>query len=111
MASEEELREARLSKLNKLKESGINPYPAESNKTHNLNEVINNFDDLESKKQSIIIAGRIMSLRGQGKISFVDLYDGTETFQLVFKIDELGEENLSLFFEKKKFYFSFSPQL
>jgi lysyl-tRNA synthetase class 2 len=88
MASEEELREARLAKLHTLEEAGINPYPADSNETHTNNEVFSDFENLENKATKITIAGRIMSIRGQGKISFIDIYDGSATLQVVMKIDE-----------------------
>lgn len=83
MASIEELREARETKLNILKDKGINPYPSKVEKDHTLSEVVSDFE--EGKEVSL--AGRVMSIRGQGAILFVDIYDGTEKFQAVFKED------------------------
>lgn len=85
MASTEELRAVRLGKRKTLEEKGINPYPSESFKTHTLKETIDYFDKLE--KEEIVVSGRVMSQRGQGAILFVDLFDGTARFQVVFKKD------------------------
>lgn len=87
MASLEELRETRLSKLRILQDKGINPYPAETNRTHKLFELNVSFDKLFSKKEDIRAVGRIMSIRGQGKILFIDLEDGSAKFQAVLKAD------------------------
>jgi aspartyl/asparaginyl-tRNA synthetase len=40
-----------------------------------------------------------MSIRGQGAILFITLYDGTGNFQGVLKLDVLGEDKLNLFKE------------
>jgi lysyl-tRNA synthetase, class II len=91
MTSLEELREVRSQKLQKLKDFGIEPYPAESNRTHGINEAIENFSQFEidptvslvdiSKSKMIVLAGRVMSIRTQGAITFFNIFDGTETFQ------------------------------
>lgn len=87
MASEEELRIARVNKLNMLKDKGIDPYPGKTERTHTLKEVSESFSDLEKSSEEVSIAGRIMSIRGQGAILFIDLYDGTGRFQAVSKKD------------------------
>ena len=98
MASLEEIRSARLAKLKVLSELGIDPYPAHTNRDLSINEAIEKFDDLTKGGKSRIIAGRIMSLRIQGKIIFFDLYDGTGRFQIFLKKGEpLSEESFELF--------------
>lgn len=96
MASLEEIRDERLKKIAILKEGGILPYPATSKKDHNLIDVAENFDEL-SKKESVFLAGRIMSLRGQGAIVFFNFYDGTGTFQGLFKKGDIANEGFDLF--------------
>lgn len=88
MASVEEIKEIRLQKLNKIKEAGIDPYPSVVNKTHSVQDVLSDFDNLAESETEIILTGRIMSLRGQGAISFIDLFDGTSKIQILFKKDE-----------------------
>lgn len=97
MSSIDEIREARLKKLNLLKEKGINPFPAESMREISLLDAISIFEDLEKNKTEKWLSGRIMSIRGQGAIIFITLYDGTAFFQGVLKKDVLGEEKHNLF--------------
>lgn len=99
MSSIDEIRDARLKKLELLKQRGINPYPAESNRELTLDEAVNQFDNLEKTKEEKWIAGRIMSIRGQGAIVFITLNDGTGTFQGLLKKDILGEDKLAFFSE------------
>ncbi|MEI6478973.1 MAG: lysine--tRNA ligase [bacterium] len=86
----EDIRKIRLEKLEKIRSKGIDPYPAESHKTHYISEVISDFEDLEKKETQITIAGRVMSLRGQGAIIFSDIFDGTSKFQALLKKDEMS---------------------
>ena len=99
MSSIDEIRDIRIKKLELLKEKGINPYPADSKRELYLNEVIENFEKLEASKESKWIAGRVMSIRGQGAIVFITLFDGTANFQGLLKLDVLGEEKLNLWGE------------
>lgn len=87
MASQEELRSVRLGKLEALKAVGINPYPAETKKTHTCASTEEQFTTLKEEDKIITLAGRIMALRGQGAISFVEIFDGTGRFQVVLKKD------------------------
>lgn len=99
MASLEELRAERIKKLETLKTRGVNPYPAESLRSHEIAEITKTFAALSKKKKGITIAGRIRAIRGQGAIIFLDLDDGTGIFQALLKKDEAGEETLALFSE------------
>lgn len=96
MASLEEIREERLKKLKLLKEKDINPYPSSTAREYSLKNVVEDFEALSKKKQ-ITIAGRIMSLRPQGAIIFLNLYDGTGTFQVLFKKGDIDEAKFELF--------------
>lgn len=99
MSSIDEIKDTRIKKLNLLKEKGIDPYPAQSKARLSLKETQDNFVDLEKNKEIKWIAGRIMSIRGQGKIIFITLYDGTAHFQGLLKQDILGEEKFNFFNE------------
>lgn len=89
--------EDRQKKLVLLKERGMDPYPAETERTHTIAEVVQVYEELELAHAPVVIAGRVMSIRGQGGLSFVDVYDGTDRFQVVLKGDELSEELYTLF--------------
>ncbi|MEZ4803655.1 MAG: lysine--tRNA ligase [Gelidibacter sp.] len=82
--SEQEL--IRREKLDKLRELGINPYPANLYPvSHTSKQVKEQFE--EGKK--VIIAGRLMSIRVQGKASFAQLQDSEGKIQVYFNRDEI----------------------
>ncbi len=58
-------------------------------------QVKENFQTMEGTV--VRLAGRLMSKRGMGKVSFCDLQDTTGRIQLFVKIDELGEEEFARF--------------
>lgn len=95
MASLEEIRDGRLAKIEKLKKAGMDPYPISSKRTQSLKEIRDSFVEEEER----VAAGRITALRGQGGLLFVDLYDGTDTFQVLVKEDEMDKKLFELFAE------------
>ncbi len=95
----EEIKQVRLNKLEILKNFGMDPYPAKANRDFWLKEVKDRFEDLEKENKEIYLVGRVMAVRGQGAILFVVLNDGTESFQTVFKKDEIDEKLFKLFFD------------
>lgn len=99
MSSIDEIRDARIKKLELFKKRGVNPYPAQSNREITLETAINDFENLEKEKETKWIAGRIMSIRGQGAIIFITLYDGTASFQGLLKKDILGDEKFNFWNE------------
>lgn len=90
MAGLDEMRLIRLGKIEKLKSLNINPYPTSVKKDFTLLNILEDFDNLV-KKDSLNITGRVTSIRNQGAIVFVSLFDGTEKFQAVLKKDELND--------------------
>lgn len=99
MSSIDEIRNTRIEKLNLLKKKGINPYPSVSNREISLLEAKKDFEELVNSKEEKWLAGRIMSLRGQGAIIFITLYDGTDEFQALFKKDILDNDKFETFNE------------
>ena len=99
MSSIDEIRDARLKKLELLKNRGVNSYVAKSRRELSLAEAISSFPKLEKSAEIKWLAGRIMSIRGQGAIIFITLYDGTAQFQALFKKDSMSEEKFNLFNE------------
>ena len=89
MLSEQE--QIRREKLNKLKSLGINPFPA------NLYPVNNNSLEINSnfkENKDVVVAGRLMSRRIQGKASFAEIQDSKGKIQVYFNRDEIckGED-------------------
>ncbi|MFA6552676.1 MAG: lysine--tRNA ligase [Candidatus Paceibacterota bacterium] len=96
MASIDEIRKTNLEKLELLKKNGMNPFPSSVKRDHDLKFVVENFADLE-KKGEISLAGRIMSLRSLGALTFFNLYDGTAKFQALAKKDKMSVADFELF--------------
>ncbi len=92
MAFLEDVRAEREKKIVLLKERGMDPYPAETKRTHDNAAFLASYETLLQTNTSITLAGRIMSLRAQGGIAFADLYDGSARVQTLLKKDALGEE-------------------
>ncbi len=82
--SEQEL--VRREKLSKLRDLGINPYPANLYPVNNTSKQIK--QDFAEGKQ-VVIAGRLMSRRIQGKASFAELQDSEGRIQVYFNRDEI----------------------
>ena len=97
MSSLEEIRAARLKKIEILKSKGVDPYPASAPRDFAVSEVKENFKDFEYGGKEFSVAGRVMAIRGQGAILFAVLFDGTEKIQAIIKKDELSTEVFSLF--------------
>lgn len=100
MASLEEIKKTRLGKLNLLIKKGINPYPTSTRRDISCLASVTSFEELVKHGKSKYMAGRIVSLRAQGKIIFLDFDDGTGRFQALLKKGEpLSPESFELFEE------------
>ena len=88
MSSLSEQEEIRRNKLKELRKIGINPYPANLFQIDSDSLTIKeNFE--ENKK--VVLAGRIMSRRIQGKASFAEIQDSKGRVQIYFNRDEICE--------------------
>ena len=87
MATLADFRNERIKKLETLKSLGVNPYPANTNRTVMANSVINDFDKLEGTTQTV--AGRIVSIRKFGKIAFIVVRDISNQVQLFLRSGEV----------------------
>lgn len=96
--SENEILRQRKEKLQRLREEeGYDPYVVEKwDRKHTLLEVRNRYDHLQPDEKvddvEISTAGRLMTLRRQGKATFADLADENERMQLYFQTGEVGED-------------------
>lgn len=81
----------RREKLQTLMDNGKNPFLIESfDYTHHSATIKDMFEELEN--QPVSVAGRIMSRRGHGKVSFIDIQDSEGRIQIFAKLDSIGEE-------------------
>ncbi|AGB40162.1 lysyl-tRNA synthetase (class II) [Halobacteroides halobius DSM 5150] len=92
-----ELMLKRRRKLDNLKEEGINAYGNDFNRSHTVEDVVEDYDQLREEKVMVKVAGRIMAVRNHGKSSFADLKDMSGKVQLYVKEGNVGEEGYELF--------------
>lgn len=88
MATLRDYRDERLRKLEELRALGINPYPAKATRTHTIDTILSEFDQLEG--QQVTIVGRVQHIRKFGKIAFVVVRDQSGSIQLF-----LGEAKMA----------------
>lgn len=79
------IRKERLKKLKELRQLGINPYPYSYDKQDSTQEV------KEKLGEKVKTAGRIMSIRSHGAMTFIDIQDSEGQVQLWFKEDDLDD--------------------
>ena len=94
---EAEIRAECVAKRDQLVAAGIDPYPSQVDTTHTVADLLGDFAALQENETSVSLAGRVLSLRRHGGSAFVDLTDGTDTVQLFFSRDAVGEESFALF--------------
>jgi lysyl-tRNA synthetase class 2 len=90
-----EQQRVRRQKLQALKDAGVEPYPTKYDRTHVASELQAQYAALENgvdTEDVVRVAGRLMARRGQGKLVFADLVDGTGKVQLAMSLDALGQE-------------------
>ena len=91
-----ELLKIRRDKLTALQEAGQDPFQiTKFEKKNNTQEIRDNFEAME--EQPVKIAGRLMSKRVMGKVTFCDLQDREGRIQLYVRRDEVGEEPYKAF--------------
>lgn len=97
--------EQRQEKLKNIRAKGINPYPNTFHRTHSTKEAVELLKQSEDAKQAagptVTVAGRVIAKRGMGKVSFIDLRDGSGKIQLLFRDvrESLSESQMELFKE------------
>ena len=91
-----EILKVRRDKLAALRAEGRDPFQeTKFDVTHHAQDIKDNFDALEGSE--VRIAGRLMSKRGMGKVSFCDLQDKSGRIQLYARKDEMDEEEYNRF--------------
>ena len=104
--SEDELVQQRTAKLERLRAQGIDPYPARFDRTHTADAVHRRMAETPpgadtganaiSDQDDVAVAGRIVALRGMGRLTFAVLRDDTGEIQASFRRDGLGDETYAL---------------
>ena len=98
--TEQEL--VRREKVTDLKERGLDPFGQRLDVTTNSKEIKENYEqyskeELEEMKKEVVVAGRLMTKRRNGKAAFFHIQDKFSKIQIYIRQDNVGEENYDLF--------------
>lgn len=96
---ENELIKVRMDKMEALREKGVNPFGQRFERTHHAKDVLENAEALIASGEEVVIAGRLMAKRGQGKAGFANVQDLSGNIQIYSRLDVAGEDN-HWFFKK-----------
>ena len=99
MPTLEEIKKARMKKLESLKIMGLLAYPSKTKRSHKIGQVLSgsSFKKLVSSKKEVVLAGRIKSIRTHGKLTFLDIEDDSGKIQAILKENRLGEKGYQFF--------------
>lgn len=90
-------RAERVKKLQELRKLGINPYPAQTERTDTIADVQAKFSQMEKGGGIIAIAGRLRGSRAHGNLIFANLQDSTGKIQIALSKKEVGPDNYKIF--------------
>lgn len=91
---------ARRERLQKLREAGVNPYPANAHRSHMAADVLSAFEDFEKSEEAVTVAGRLTAIRKHGGLTFLLVKDESSTIQTVLHRDAIGTEEYNNFHEQ-----------
>src|SRR3989344_6240646 len=97
MAGIEDLRAARMQKLERLQKAGFLAYPGVLKRTHTVIQVLDDFVGLAKSLKEVVVVGRVRTLREHGGSAFFHIEDGSGQLQAYAKKDRLGEKAYELF--------------
>jgi lysyl-tRNA synthetase class 2 len=101
MALDDKIQQLRHGKLAQIEALGQRSYPHEYRHTHLVPEVLDNYsllksEELEGRRISVRVAGRIMAIRLMGKAGFAHLQQGGRRLQAYVRKDDVGEKGFEL---------------
>src|SRR5881227_475872 len=102
MSFEESQYQLRREKLKQIEALGQQSYPRKFEFTHSIPEILSKYSDatteqLERERVNVRVAGRLMSIRGQGKAGFAHLQQAGKRLQIYVKLDFVGEKAFQLY--------------
>ena len=102
MSLEQKIFEQRQEKLKQIEALGQQAYPHKYKTTHAIPQILAEFsgktgEELEANKIQVSVAGRLMSIRGQGKAGFAHLQQDGQRLQIYVKLDAVGEKGFQLY--------------
>jgi lysyl-tRNA synthetase, class II len=102
VALDQKIYELRKDKLKQIEALGQSAYPYRYESTHLIPEIIDQYsaktaEELDNPRTNVSVAGRIMSIRLQGKAGFAHLQQGGKRLQIYVKLDFVGEKGFQLY--------------
>src|SRR5436305_3343632 len=102
MSFEESQYQLRREKLKQIEALGQQSYPRKFEFTHSIPEIVAKYSDftceqLDPDRVNVRVAGRLMSIRGQGKAGFAHLQQDGQRLQIYVKLDHVGEKGFALY--------------
>ena len=102
MALDQKIYELRKDKLKQIEALGQIAYPYRYESTHTLPQILDEYlpktaEELAEPRVNVSVAGRIMSIRLQGKAGFAHLQQGGKRLQIYVKLDFVGEKGFQLY--------------
>ena len=102
MALDQKIYELRKEKLKQIEALGQSAYPYRYESTHTIPEIVEHYsaktaEELDNPRTNVSVAGRIMSIRLQGKAGFAHLQQGGKRLQIYVKLDFVGEKGFQLY--------------
>lgn len=85
----------RLQKLGRLKQLGVNPYPYNFKRTEYSTNILDEPNKYLGKEVSV--SGRLMAIRGHGKVCFGHVMDSKGRIQIYVRKDRIGDKNFEVF--------------
>src|SRR5208283_1014028 len=102
VALDQKIYELRRDKLKQIEALGQTAYPYRYEATHTIPHILEEYSsktgpELESPRVNVSVAGRIMSIRVQGKAGFAHLQQGGKRLQIYVRLDNVGEKGFQLY--------------
>jgi lysyl-tRNA synthetase class 2 len=102
VALDQKIYELRKEKLKQIEALGQSAYPYRYETTHLIPQIVAEFStktvpELESPRINVSVAGRLMSIRVQGKAGFAHLQQGGKRLQIYVRLDSVGEQGFQLY--------------
>jgi lysyl-tRNA synthetase class 2 len=85
-------RDIKIAKVERLQSMGIKPYPYRFERTHQTQQILDDFDKLSTDKTIVRLSGRLIAKRGHGKTVFGHITDAQGKIQIYLRQDFLGEK-------------------
>ena len=97
MDKKADLQQIRLGKLEKIRELGTEPYPYSFQRSHTVPEIFEQAEELLKNQEKITIAGRLLAVRGKGKVSFGNIQAQHKRIQIYVRLDAVGDSAFEMF--------------